>query len=160
MLTLINIKKSTIPAIFSDDLINFIETRHTMQTTNIHLNRPLYEFYPFSYFIFGTAFYLLISGHEVLRVTSLLACFGAGFLALLIRSKHRHEYRIEITKQSRKLWMPKPLYEVIPVFYVIVGVILMIETIHVPVFIAGLFLSTVGCYFVASRIMFRLVFRR
>lgn len=130
-----------------------------MQTINIHLNRRIYEFYPFSYFIFGTAFYLLISGHEVLRVISLLACFGAGFLALLIRSKHRSLYRKECTKLSKKLWMPKLVYELIPVVYVVAGVLLMIETTHIPVFVSGLFLSTVGCYFVAARIMFRLVFR-
>ena len=96
----------------------------------------------------------------MLRVISLIACFGAGFIALLIRSKHRSLYKKENTKLSKKLWMPKPIYEVIPVVYCITGLVLMIESTHLPVFIAGLALSTFGCYFVASRIMFRLILRK
>ena len=131
-----------------------------MLKKNIHLNRALYEFYPFSYFIFGTAFYLPLKGHEELRVISLLACFGAGFIGLLIRSKHRSVYRREMSKISKKLWMPKLIYEFIPVAYIAIGVLLINETIYIPVFIAGLALSTFGCYFMVSRIMHRLFLRK
>jgi len=122
---------------------------------NIHLNRALYEFYPFSYFIFGTAFYLLLNNHDVLRVISLLACFGAGFIALLIRSKHRSFYKKEKSELNKKLWMPKPVYELIPVIYIAIGLFLLVETRHIAVFIAGLALSTFGIYFIVSRIMHR-----
>ncbi len=131
-----------------------------MLNKNIHLNRALYEFYPFSYFFFGTAFYLLISEHEALRVISLIACFGAGFIALLIRSKHRSLYKKERSELNKKLWMPKPIYEFIPIAYIAIGLLLIIETKHIAVFVAGLALSTFGCYFIVSRIMHRLFLRK
>ena len=131
-----------------------------MLRRKIHLNHALYEFYPFSYFLFGTAFYLLISGHEVLRVISLAACFGGGFIALMIRSKHRSLYKKEMKKLDKKLWLPKPLYEVIPIAYIAAGLLLIVQTNHIIVFIAGLALFTTGCYFMFSRVMHRVVLSR
>lgn len=126
-----------------------------MLNKKIHLNRALYEFYPFTYFIFGTAFYLLINGHDVLRVISLAACFGAGFIALLIRSKHRSLYKKEKSRLDKKLWLPKPVYELIPVAYISAGFLLIVNTSHLIVFFGGIALFTIGCYFMFSRAMHR-----
>ena len=131
-----------------------------MKNKNLHLNRTLYEFYPFVYFIFGTAFYLLLNNHEILRIVILLACFGAGFTALMIRFKHRSIYKKAKSKLDKKLWMAKPVYEVIPVVYIGIGMLLIAKTNHISGFIAGLALATFGCYFVLSRIIFRLVLVR
>ena len=130
-----------------------------MLNKNIHLHRALYEFYPFSYFIFGTSFYLLFIGHETLRLILFLACFGAGFVALLIRSKHRRMYKQEKTPTNKKLWMAKPIYEFIPFVYIAIGLLLIGKTEHLPVFIGALGLLTIGSYFVVARGMHRYLIR-
>ena len=131
-----------------------------MLKKKIHLNQELYEFYPFLYFIFGTAFYLLINGHEVLRIISLAACFGAGFIALLVRSRHRCLERTARVKTDKRLWFPRPVYEAIPVIYIAAGILLLASTRHVIAYISGLALVTAGCYFLFSRIMHRVLLAR
>ena len=128
-----------------------------MLNKNIHLNRALYEFYPFSYFIFGTSFYLLFIGHDTLRVILFLACFGAGFIALLIRSKHRRIFKQEKTRTNKKLWMSKPIYEFIPFVYIAIGFLLISKTEHIIVFVGALGLFTIGIYFVVARVMHRYI---
>ena len=130
-----------------------------MLNKNIHLNSVLYEFYPFSYFIFGTSFYLLFIGLETLRVILFLACFGAGFIALLVRSKHRRIYKQEKTRVTKKFWMAKPIYEYIPAAYITIGFLLITKTEHLIVFVGALGLFTVGIYIIVARVMHRFVLR-
>ena len=131
-----------------------------MLTKKIHLNHELYEFYPFIYFICGTAFYLLVNGHDVLRVISLAACYGAGFIALLIRSKHRGLEKKDRIKIKSKKWLPEPVYELIPIIYISTGFLLIAKTSHLIVFVAGLTLFTTGSYFLISRVMHRVLLAR
>jgi len=126
-----------------------------MLNKKIYLNSFFYEFYPFCYFFFGTASYFLISDNEMYSGIILSAFFGAGFIALLVRQKHRHHAKKMVSPTDKKVWLPKFAYEIFPVIYFLTGLSLLIKTNNLLVFIMSLALFAVGFYFTISRIMHR-----
>jgi hypothetical protein len=127
-----------------------------MLSKKIYIHDFFYEFYPFCYFFFGTALYLLVTGNEIYRAVLLSAFFGAGFIALLVRQKHRRFARKKVSPTDKKVWLPKLAYEIFPVLYMMSGIALLIKTNNLIVFTMSLILFAIGFYFTISRVMHRL----
>lgn len=127
-----------------------------MLSRKIYINHFLYEFYPFLYFIFGTVLYLAMSESGFSRVIILTTFFGSGFVALMMRSKHRGHTGREVSSSDKRFWLPRLLYEIIPFFYILLGTVLLIETRNIIVFCFALAVFCTGVYFVLTRIMHRL----